>query len=88
MATTQNYHAPQNSFINIALETKKANPLMLSILYMEVARSAEIPIYGINLPEHFILCYKDEQSMMGLMPDKETKWNSLLCESLQQGRHF
>ena len=28
---TQNYHAPQNSFINIALETKKANPLMLSI---------------------------------------------------------
>jgi len=68
---TQNYHAPQNSFINIALETKKANPLMLSILYMEIARSAEIPVYGVNLPEHFILCYKDEQSMMGLVPDKE-----------------
>ena len=57
---TQNYHAPQNSFINIALETKKGNPLMLSILYMEIARSAGIPIYGVNLPEHFILCYKDE----------------------------
>ncbi|CAN5693785.1 hypothetical protein BH11BAC1_BH11BAC1_06030 [soil metagenome] len=68
---TQNYHAPQNSFINIALETKKANPLMLSILYMEIARSAEVPVYGVNLPEHFILCYKDEQSMMGLVPDKE-----------------
>jgi regulator of sirC expression with transglutaminase-like and TPR domain len=68
---TQNYHAPQNSFINIALETKKANPLMLSILYMEVARSAEVPVYGVNLPEHFILCYKDEQSMLGLHPDKD-----------------
>jgi regulator of sirC expression with transglutaminase-like and TPR domain len=66
---TQNYHAPQNSFINIALETKKGNPLMLAILYLEVARSAEIPVYGVNLPEHFILCYKDEHSMMGLHPE-------------------
>lgn len=57
---TQNYHAPQNSFLNIALETKRGNPLMLSILYLEIARSAGIPIYGVNLPEHFILCYKDE----------------------------
>ena len=57
---TQNYHAPQNSFINIALETKRGNPLMLSILYLEIARSAGIPVYGVNLPEHFILCYKDE----------------------------
>ena len=48
---TQNYHAPQNSFINIALETKRGNPLMLSILYLEIARSAGIPIYGVNLPE-------------------------------------
>jgi regulator of sirC expression with transglutaminase-like and TPR domain len=66
---TQNYHAPQNSFINIALETKKGNPLMLAILYLEVARSAEIPVYGVNLPEHFILCYKDEQAMLGMHPE-------------------
>jgi len=57
---TQNYHAPQNSYINIVLETKKGNPLMLAILYLEIARSAGIPVYGVNLPEHFILCYKDE----------------------------
>jgi len=69
---TQNYHAPQNSFINIALETKKANPLMLAILYLEVAHSAEIPVYGVNLPEHFILCYKDEQSMLGLNPEGDS----------------
>ena len=57
---TQNYHAPQNSFINLALEARRGNPLMLSILYLEIARSAGIPVYGVNLPEHFILCYKDE----------------------------
>lgn len=57
---TQHYHAPQNSFIHLVLESKKGNPLMLAILYLEVARSAGIPVYGVNLPEHFILCYKDE----------------------------
>lgn len=57
---TKNYHAPQNSFLNIVLETRKGNPLMLSILYMEVARHAGIPLCGINLPEHFILGYEDD----------------------------
>ncbi|MFM8432534.1 MAG: transglutaminase family protein [Bacteroidota bacterium] len=61
---TQNYHAPQNSFINLALESKKGNPLMLSILYLEVANAAGVPIYGVNLPEHFILCYKENTDLL------------------------
>jgi regulator of sirC expression with transglutaminase-like and TPR domain len=68
---TQNYHAPQNSFINLALETKKGNPLMLSIIYMEVARSAGLPVFGINLPEHFVLGYKDEHNILPDVPDDE-----------------
>jgi regulator of sirC expression with transglutaminase-like and TPR domain len=54
---TTNYHAPQNSYINNVLESKKGNPLLLSILYTILAQSLDIPIYGVNLPEHFILCY-------------------------------
>jgi regulator of sirC expression with transglutaminase-like and TPR domain len=61
---TQNYHAPQNSFINNVLETKKGNPLTLALLYSEIARSVGIPIYGVNLPEHFILVYKDESGIL------------------------
>jgi len=68
---TQNYHAPQNSFINLALETKKGNPLMLSIIYMEVARSAGLPVFGINLPEHFVLGYKDEHNILPDVSDEE-----------------
>jgi regulator of sirC expression with transglutaminase-like and TPR domain len=56
---TTNYHAPQNSFINDVVETKKGNPLSLSVLYCVVANSLGIPIYGVNLPEHFILAYVD-----------------------------
>jgi regulator of sirC expression with transglutaminase-like and TPR domain len=60
---TQNYHAPQNSFINVALESKKGNPLMLSIIYMEVANAAGVPVYGVNLPEHFVLCYRENTDL-------------------------
>lgn len=56
---TANFHAPQNSFINTVLESKRGNPLMLSLIYMVVAHRLDIPIYGINLPEHFILAYQD-----------------------------
>lgn len=66
---TTNYHAPQNSYINNVLESKKGNPLLLSIIYTIVAQELEIPIYGVNLPEHFILCYVDVE-LMG-MPTTE-----------------
>ena len=57
---TENYHAPENSFLNKVIENKKGNPLSLSILYLLIARQLELPVYGINLPEHFVLAYIDE----------------------------
>lgn len=60
---TSNYHAPQNSFINNVLESKKGNPLLLSIVYSVIAQGLNIPIFGVNLPEHFILAYLDEYSI-------------------------
>jgi len=56
---TANFHAPQNSFINTVLESKKGNPLLLSILYSIIAQQLDLPIYGVNLPEHFVLAYQD-----------------------------
>jgi regulator of sirC expression with transglutaminase-like and TPR domain len=57
----QNYHAPQNSYINEVLETRRGNPLSLSIIYTQIARSLSLPVFGVNLPEHFILAYLDEE---------------------------
>ncbi|MCB0820707.1 MAG: transglutaminase family protein [Bacteroidetes bacterium] len=57
---TTNYHAPQNSYINNVLESKRGNPLLLSILYSCIAQGLNIPVFGVNLPEHFILAYVDE----------------------------
>jgi regulator of sirC expression with transglutaminase-like and TPR domain len=57
-----NYHAPQNSFINNVLETKKGNPLMLSVIYALICKELGIPVYGINLPQHFVLAYVNENA--------------------------
>jgi regulator of sirC expression with transglutaminase-like and TPR domain len=57
---TSNYHAPQNSFINSVLETKKGNPLSLGIIYMLLCQQLGLPVYGVNLPEHFVLAYIDK----------------------------
>lgn len=55
-----NYHAPQNSFINNVLESKKGNPLMLSVIYALICKELNIPVYGINLPQHFVLAYVND----------------------------
>jgi regulator of sirC expression with transglutaminase-like and TPR domain len=55
-----NYHAPQNSFVNTVLESKKGNPLMLSVLYILICKDLNIPVYGINLPQHFVLAYLND----------------------------
>ncbi|TND08105.1 MAG: hypothetical protein FD123_2659 [Bacteroidetes bacterium] len=59
---TTNYHAPQNSYINNVLETKKGNPLSLSVIYAVIAQDLRIPVYGVNLPDHFILAYVEHSN--------------------------
>ncbi|MBK8846562.1 MAG: transglutaminase family protein [Bacteroidetes bacterium] len=61
---TANYHLPANSYINCVLENKKGNPLMLSLIYSYLAQQLDIPIYGVNLPEHFIMAYVDELNIL------------------------
>ena len=62
-ANVSNYHSPRNSFINDVLETRMGNPISLSIVYQLVAQRLNIPIYGVNLPQHFILAYRDDSGL-------------------------
>jgi regulator of sirC expression with transglutaminase-like and TPR domain len=49
------YHNPDNSFLNIVLEQHTGIPISLSIIYMEVGRRVGIQIDGIGLPMHFVI---------------------------------
>ena len=62
---TSNFHSAKNSFINDVVESKKGNPLLLCCLYSIIAQSLSIPIYGVNLPEHFVLAYMDNFAVFG-----------------------
>ncbi len=59
-ANTKNFHSPSNSMINIVLESKKGNPITLCVIYLLIAQKLNMPIYGVNLPNLFILTYKSE----------------------------
>ena len=66
------YNAAENSFISEVLRQKKGNPVSLSSIYMIVARELDIPIYGINLPQHFVLAYLDDSEKYQESTPEET----------------
>lgn len=57
---TANHQDPQNSYLSQVLETKKGNQISVAIIYSIIAQKLDVPIYGVNLPQHFILAYVDE----------------------------
>ena len=51
---------PDNNCLHTLLEGKKGSPLSLGILFIILARRLGMPVYGVNLPRHFILAYLTE----------------------------
>ncbi len=58
-ANTTNFHSPANSMINSVLESKRGNPIALGVLYLLITQKLDMPVYGVNLPNFFILTYSD-----------------------------
>jgi regulator of sirC expression with transglutaminase-like and TPR domain len=52
-------HSPQLYLVNHVLDTYKGSPVILGLIYAELARRLNLPIYGVNLPRNFVLCYYD-----------------------------
>jgi regulator of sirC expression with transglutaminase-like and TPR domain len=49
-----------NSYINRVIDTGLGIPVTLSAVYIFIARRLNMPVFGINLPGHFIIKYMDE----------------------------
>ncbi len=62
------YHAPENSFLNLVLERRLGLPISLSAVYLEVARRAEIPLYGVSFPGHFVVACDVERGKLVMDP--------------------
>jgi len=48
------YYNHENSLLPCVMENRKGLPLTLTLLYIFVGARAGIPVYGVNLPGHFI----------------------------------
>lgn len=68
---TENYHQSANSLLHKVLERKTGNPISLAVIYSLVAQRLNIPVYGVNLPQHFILGYHidDEEAPIRRLND-------------------
>jgi regulator of sirC expression with transglutaminase-like and TPR domain len=52
---TEEYDDPANSMLDLVLERRRGLPILLSVVYVEAARRAGIPLGGIGLPGHFVV---------------------------------
>jgi len=53
----EEYDHPDNSMLDLVLERRKGLPILLSTVYVEVARRAGIAVAGVGLPGHFVVAH-------------------------------
>ena len=65
---TKDYFDPNNNHINQVIDQKTGSPVALSILYMEVARTAGVLVDGISLRKHFVVAVGDGDDRLYVDP--------------------
>ncbi|MFI6011866.1 tetratricopeptide repeat protein [Streptomyces sp. NPDC051243] len=61
--STADYQRLESSLLHEVLRRRRGLPILLSVVWMEVARRAGAPVYGVALPGHFVVGFgpTDEQ---------------------------
>lgn len=65
---SEDYHAPRNSLIDQVLARRIGIPILLCILYMEVARRIDVEIAPIGFPGHFLVAPADAKPRFYIDP--------------------
>jgi regulator of sirC expression with transglutaminase-like and TPR domain len=52
---TEQYDRPENSMLDRVLESRRGLPILLGVVYVEVARRAGVELAGVGLPGHFVV---------------------------------
>ncbi|THU05541.1 tetratricopeptide repeat protein [Lampropedia puyangensis] len=52
---TNDYYDPDNSYLHHVLETRRGIPISIGVLWLELARSIGLDVYGVSFPGHFML---------------------------------
>ncbi|MEU9121426.1 transglutaminase-like domain-containing protein [Streptomyces sp. NPDC048506] len=57
--TPGDYRRLESSLLHEVLRRRRGLPILLSVVWMEVARRAGAPVYGVALPGHFVVGFGD-----------------------------
>ncbi len=52
------YYDPENSYLNRVIDRRLGIPVSLSVVYLLLAQRLELPLYGVNMPSHFLVKYE------------------------------
>ena len=56
-----NYYSSSNSYMNEVIDDREGLPILLSVLYMELANRLKINVVGVGLPGHFVVRHETEK---------------------------
>jgi regulator of sirC expression with transglutaminase-like and TPR domain len=54
---SEQYDRPENSMLDRVLERRRGLPILLSVVYVEVARRADVRVAGVGLPGHYVVAH-------------------------------
>ena len=54
---SEQYDRPENSMLDRVLECQRGLPILLSAVYVEAARRADVPLAGVGLPGHYVVAH-------------------------------
>ena len=56
-----NYYHQSNSYLNEVIDDREGLPIMLSVLYMDMARRIDLNVVGVGLPGHFVVRHEPKK---------------------------
>lgn len=67
-ANANDYYAPENSYVNEVLRTRRGIPVSLAVIWLELARALSLQAHGISFPGHFLVKVALEGGLVVLDP--------------------
>ncbi|NBM17211.1 transglutaminase-like domain-containing protein [Streptomyces sp. GC420] len=58
------YRRLDSSLLHVVLRRRRGLPILLSVVWVEVARRAGAPVWGVALPGHFVVGFGDPSSLV------------------------
>lgn len=82
------YYDPDNSYVNVILHTRRAIPISLAVLWMELAQGLGLAARGVGFPGHFMLKVNLPNGQVVIDPlDGQSLSREELAERLAPYRH-